>query len=1042
MKRKILTTFLLGLALISNAQQLPREVTETNFVSENREIMHASWFPYDNENSSISETEQSKYYKSLNGDWKFYFAENPGLCPQDFEQSNFDDSQWKYIAVPANWQMNGYGYPVYTNVSYDFSWDPKPPEVPFEHNWTGLYRKKVTIPKEWDGQDVILQVDGARSAIFVWVNGKRAGYSEDSKLAAEFNITPFLQEGENTIAFKILRWSDASYLEDQDFFRLNGIERNVAIFARPKAFLQDVRIDAEPDNNFKNGVVKCQFDIKNNSNNTISSYIIAKVYKNGKILNQQMANVNVVKDGTLTKTLSLDIKDIELWSAETPNLYRVVVQFRTPGNETQYFGFDAGFRRVEIRDGVLLVNNKKIYIKGVDRHEHDQYTGHVITRESMIQDIKLMKANNINAVRTSHYPNDPYWYKLCDSLGLYVVDEANLESHGLIYGPKNIAGVKIWQHAHVERVMRMAYRDKNHPSIIIWSLGNESGNGSNFEVAYDSLKAYDNTRPVQYEQAGEARNTDIVCPMYAYQYCFDYNKSVHSRPMILCEYEHSMGNSTGNIKEYWDLFKKSYQIQGGFIWDWVDQGFVKTDEKGNKYWAWGGDFGPKDVPSDVNFCMNGIVNPDRSPHPALYEVKHVYQNIDIQRQPLNDSIRITNNYNFTDLNIFKAECVIIENGLVMSKFTIDDFPAIKPGKSLNICPDELKKIQRQPGKEYYLNIYFILKQDFAGVPAGTELASEQLRLPSANVISDEDFIKIDRNLKVELQKNKDNTTIKTRTAQIVFNKNTGLIEQIFTTNNPENMLKSAIQPNFWRAPTDNDFGNKMTERCKPWKDDSKQYKLTTFETNTDGFGCNVKAIYILPNTKTELVMEYYIFGNGWIILTESLNTKEQEKLPVLPRFGIRFNIAKKLNIIDWYGRGPFENYSDRKSAAFVGRYTSTPEKMYFAYPSPQENGNHCDNRLLRLSNGKGEGLEIMQSTDTHQLFEFSVLPYTIEDLSQQQRGTQHTNTLPTNNFYSVCLDYRQQGLAGNDSWGAWPLPKYIIEPNEISFSVVIKPIGR
>lgn len=1022
-----------------NAQQLPKECCDPNIVEFNREPMHASWFPYDNENSSIQQTEQSKYFVSLNGDWKFFFAEDPGKCPDGFEKSDFNDSGWKNLAVPADWQMNGYGYPIYTNVTYDFSRDPQPPQVPFDHNWTGLYRKEIDIPQSWDGLDVILQVDGARSALFVYVNGKYAGYSEDSKLAAEFNITPYINKGKNVVTFKILRWSDASYLEDQDFFRFNGIERGVALIARPKAFVKDITINAEPSRDYKSGTVKCTFDISNHTENTISSYVIAKVYQGSKMIGQQMSTINVVKGGTAQKEVTVAVPNISLWSAETPNLYRVAVQFRTPGIETQYFSFNVGFRRVEIKDGVLMVNDKKIYIKGVDRHEHDQYTGHVITRESMLEDIKIMKANNINAVRTSHYPNDPYWYHLCDSLGIYLVDEANLESHGLIYGPKNIAGVKLWQHSHVERVMRMAIRDKNHPSIIIWSLGNEAGNGSNFEVCYDSLKAYDPTRPVQYEPAGEARNTDIVCPMYPFDYVKKYGQNLHERPMILCEYEHSMGNSTGNIKEYWDMFKSSYQLQGGFIWDWVDQGIVKTKD-GKEYWGWGGDWGPEGTPSDDNFCMNGLVNPDRTPHPALEEVKYQYQNIDIRRHPLNDSIRITNNYNFVDLSMFRADFTILENGLVLTKFYMDDFPAVQPGKSLNICPDQIKNLKKKEGKEYFLNVSFSLKKDFTCVPEGTVLAQEQIHLPSISDFADDEVIKVDRSLKVETPKDKEFYIVVTKNLTIKFNRKTGLIEHINTSNNPENMLRSPIEPNFWRAPTDNDFGNRMPERCKAWMLDSKEYKLISFQPSTDNFGSNVRAVYSLPNTKTELIMEYYIFGNGWIDITESLNTKDQKNLPIMPRFGIKFNVAKYFNVIDWYGRGPHENYCDRKSSAFIGRYTSSPEQMCYLYPSPQENGNRTDNRLMRMSNGKGYGLEIKQSNDTRQPFEFSVTPYTIDDLSQEKRGTKHTIDLPQNNFYAVTIDYRQQGLAGNDSWGALPLPEYRIEPKEFSFTFVLKPI--
>ena len=497
-----------------------------------------------------------------------------------------------------------------------------------------------------ENQEVVLQIDGARSALFVYVNGKYVGYSEDSKLAAEFDITKYLKKGNNVLAFKILRWSDASYLEDQDFFRLNGIERNVCIYSRPKAHIQNVKISSEtPD--LKNGVINLDYIIDNHNVKEENADISAALYYKGEKVAEKSLSIKKIKaNSSENQSLTLNVNNVKLWSGEFPELYRLVVSLENESSKKpQFMSFDIGFRKVSIEDGVLKINGKKLLIRGVNRHEHNQYTGHVITRESMLKDILLMKKNNINAVRTCHYPNDPYWYKLCDSLGIYLVDEANLESHGLMYGPKNIAGVPLWRHAHIQRVMRMAYRDIHHPSIIVWSLGNEAGNGSNFEACYDSLKAFDKTRPVQYEPAREDRHTDIVCPMYAWHYCFDYAKQKKPRPMILCEYAHAMGNSVGGLDEYWDLFKTSYQIQGGFIWDWVDQGIMKTED-GKNFWGWGGDFGPKGVPSDQNFCMNGIVNPDRTPHPALYQVKYNYQNIDCKFLADENGLSIFNNYLF------------------------------------------------------------------------------------------------------------------------------------------------------------------------------------------------------------------------------------------------------------------------------------------------------------------------------------------------------------------------------------------------------------
>ena len=1036
MKRfhKLLTAFMSCLtAFNAYSQSLPIQAKDPNITEENREAMHASWFIYSDKQNALKDNEKSDYYVNLNGKWKFFFANDPSKVPQGFENENFNDNSWGQIPVPGDWQMNGYGYPVYTNVAYDFSYDPKPPEVPFENNWTGLYRKTVKLPDNFENNEVVLQIGGARSAIFIYVNGKYVGYSEDSKLACEFNITKFLKKGDNVLAFKILRWSDASYLEDQDFFRFNGIERDVFLYCRPKTHIRNVKVVSETD--LKNGTINCDFEIQNNDSKSAQADVKTTLYYKNQEVASKTITLKDIKPNTLTKQkISFEVSGVKLWSGENPELYRLVVSLEnSANNKPQFMPFDIGFRKVSIEDGVLKINGQKLLIKGVNRHEHDQYTGHVISRESMLNDILLMKKYNINAVRTCHYPNDPYWYKLCDSLGIYLVDEANLESHGLIYGPKNIAGVALWRHAHLQRVMRMAYRDVHHPSIIIWSLGNEAGNGSNFEACYDSLKAFDKTRPIQYEPAGEARNTDIVCPMYAWQYCFDYAKQKKPRPMILCEYAHAMGNSQGGFDEYWDLFKNSYQIQGGFIWDWVDQGIVKTASDGTKYWGWGGDFGPKGTPSDHNFCMNGVVNPDRTPHPGLYQVKYNYQYIDSKFSSEENALTIFNNYLFTDLSNFKIKCEILENGDII-RILEYDCPPIQPLARQAIKIQELDNFAFEADKEYFMNVYFITKKATSnGIAASEELAKEQFLLHSPQTTT----AVAKKKIKSNVETTNENITISVSGKYFVFSKKDGFLSECYNNSaKSNNLLASPIKPSFWRAPTDNDFGNRMHQRCIKWKYDTENPKFRNINVIKHKNGTiSIKTIYDLDSTQTSVILEYEIVESGQIIITEKLDIKDNTKLPLLPRFGVNFQIKKDFNNVEWYGRGPFENYIDRKTAAFVGRYKSTPEELFYSYPSPQECSNRCDTRRLMISDNKNSAFEI---TKENSLFEFTVIPYSIKDFQQTNRGEKHTIDLKKHDSYYVNIDYKNQGLGCIDSWGAMPLEKYRIEPNNIEFKFALK----
>ncbi|MCR5456121.1 MAG: DUF4981 domain-containing protein [Bacteroidales bacterium] len=1042
------------------AQELPVQCTDVSIVEENREPMHVSWFPYSNEANAINNNHQSDWYHSLNGKWKFYFAENPGKVPEGFEKNDFNDASWKTIPVPGDWQMNGYGFPVYTNVKYDFSDKPEPPKVPFENNWTGVYRTTFKVPDTFgkEGSDVVLHVGGARSALFVYLNGQYVGYSEDSKLAAEFNLTPYLAaDGNNVLSFKVLRWSDASYLEDQDFFRFNGIERDVYIYSRPQNHFANIKVEASTDN-LKDGDVNILFDIANTAKKKYAAMVTATLYSldgSARLATATIKSGKAAMGETTSGSLQLAVKNIKIWSNEQPNLYRLVVKLDNDGSGAQYFTFNVGFRKVEIKDGILMVNGRKMLIKGVNRHEHDEYTGHVVSRESMIKDIMLMKANNINAVRTCHYPNDPLWYDLCDSLGMYLVDEANIESHGLMHSPNTLSKKPEWQKAHVERVLRMATRDVHHPSVIIWSLGNEAGAGSNFEKCYDTLKAFDNTRPIQYEPAREERYTDIVCPMYAWDYCFEYAKSAKPRPMILCEYAHAMGNSLGGFDEYWKLFKESPQVQGGFIWDWVDQGLA-AEKNGQKYWCWGGDYGPQGTPSDGNFCMNGIVNPDRTPHPALAHVRYNYQNID--SKIMYNNVQMTNRYEYTDLSNFKVHGVLTADGHVVKEFDLP-CPKCAPGNVAMLSPAWKDGVKFDLYKEYLLEVHYIAtKNAIAGVPVGTEVASDQLLVQEA----DFKYVKEPKILgEVSKTTTESEVTVTAKGIRYVFDKKSGFLSGIYPAGSNTNMLKAPVKPALWRALTDNDFGMKFHEFGKAWKQDNDAMHLigegirsytyidegedreimeaTPLDTATVGASVRLMSVFELSNSGTRMATNYRIYGDGSVVVTEYIENKDA-KLPILPRFGLNFLVSKDYKNVEWYGRGPGENYCDRKTSSFIGRYKSTPEQMYFAYPSPQDNGNHTDTRTMSITNASGHGLEFV---NLGHLFDFSALPYTVSDLAQDQRGTKHTIDLPSNNdFYSVMIDYRNMGVGCINSWGAWPLEAYRIEiPNggiKFEFKFLVK----
>jgi len=971
---------------------------------------------------------------NLNGEWKFRWVEKPADVIAGFESMDYDDDNWDLIRVPANWELSGYGIPIYVNIAYEFTKNPNPPELPQDYNPVGMYRTGFHVPESWKDMDIHLFFGAVKSAFYLYVNGRYIGYSQGSKTPAEFDITPYILPGENLLALEVYRWSAGSWLECQDFWRISGIERDVMLLALPKLRISDVFVHAGLINDFKDGHLNVEMSILNNTGSrTKDNKIVCKLLdKDG-----ETPLLTLEKEFTLAGNqeteiiLQGNVPGIHSWTAETPNLYFLEIKlFDRKGNLIQETSIQTGFRNAEIKDGQLLVNGKAILIKGVNRHEHDPVTGHVISRESMLQDVKLMKQHNINTVRTSHYPNDPYWYTLCDTYGLYVIDEANIESHGMGYHPDRTLGNNPrFMNMHLDRIERMVERDKNHPSVIIWSMGNEAGDGVNFDTCYRWIKARDASRPVHYERAELRHNTDIYCPMYPdIEYIEKYASQKQERPLIMCEYAHAMGNSTGNLQEYWDVIERYDQLQGASVWDWVDQGILKLEAGLPPYFAYGGDFGPEETPSDSNFCINGLVGPDRTIHPGLLEVKKVYQFISFRPgENLPAEIIVRNKYDFLPLDFIDISWEIIEDGKVVKSGILEP-PIIDPGQEALIdlpVPAGFLKNDH----EYFLNLQAISTRELPLIPSGHILAAEQIPLPSIRRPR-----VIPPSGKASFTEKDSLITITNDIAEILFDRKDGMMTGFVC--NGHNILESGPLPNFWRPPVDNDYGNRMPKRCKPWKKASHERELRSFiirqENNSE---IVVETGFFLPSVNSELNVVYSISGDGRVLVTQSINTTE-ESTPELPRFGMKMIIPGAYEHVSYYGRGPHENYSDRNTSAFYGLYESTVDQMYFPYVRPQENGNRTGLRWLTLTNDQGYGLKISGMP----AFSGSALHYSIEDLDYDDSGNKHTADLRPHPEIFLQIDMRQMGVGGNDSWGAKPLDKYRIMPGSYSFSFIMSPV--
>jgi beta-galactosidase len=996
---------------------------------------HAWCVPFPDAASALgSSAKESARFQSLNGSWRFHWSPRPDDRPLDFWKPGVDVGGWKEIHVPSDWMFQGYDIPIYVNSSYEFAVNPEPPFVPHDHNPVGSYRRTFTIPPAWSGMNVFLHFGAVKSFFYAWVNGEKLGFSKDSKTPAEFDITRLVKPGENVLAVEVYRWSDGSYLECQDFWRLAGIERDVYLTASPRLGIADFEVHAGLDAAGRNGVLDVTVSLRGDAAGIRSPAVsLLLLDPAGRRVLARRQAAAVAADGRAGTRFEAELAGVASWSAETPALYRLVLELQDgAGKALEAVASRIGFRTVEIKDGRLLVNGAPVLIKGVNRHEHDPYTGHIVSEESMRRDIELMKRSNINAVRTCHYPNDPLWYDLCDEYGLYVVDEADIESHGMGYGPKSLAKDPAWGPAHHDRLARMVERDKNHPSIIVWSLGNEAGDGINFEDAYAWLKRRDPSRPIQYERAGLRPHTDIYCPMYAsIEEMLKYAAVKQARPLIQCEYAHAMGNSTGNLQDYWDVIESHDQLQGGFIWDWVDQGFAAQTDKGQPFWAFGGDYGPPDVPSDQDFCCNGLVAPDRTPHPALAEVKKVYQNVKLLATDLPAGrIELRNRYVFTGLDRFDIHWEVQASGRTSASGDLRA-PAVAPGAAA-VVRLPLPRLAPRPGLEYFLDVSLRAREATPGVPKGHVVAAEQFALsavpaaPSEAAATDLPALTVDDGVRF--------LTVAGRGLALRFDRLTGDLDS-FVVDGRE-LIAAGLEPNFWRAPTDNDFGNQMPRRLSFWRDASLYRDLLKLEARQPEPGrVVVTAAYALGGGQAAQTLEYAVQSDGRIVLRSTLDLKEAAKLPEMPRVGLKMAVPAAFARIQWFGRGPFENYRDRKTAAFVGLYETTAAEP-FPYVSPQAYGNRTDTRWLAVRDAEGWGLLIAGDP----VLEFSAHPYWPEDLTQPSRGSRHPPQVERRDFVCLTLDHAQMGVGGDDSWGARVHPQYTLPAKPTSFAMTFRPL--
>lgn len=1013
---------------------LDPEVNEVNTMAP-----RAAFFAYETENlAKADQKARSERYLSLEGKWKFNFSKDHDKAPRDFYSLKYDDSQWTDFPVPGILELNGYGDAIYSNNGYPWrtQFRPEPPFVEERNNYTGSYRKMVTVPADWKGERIYLHVGSATSNLMVWVNGKFVGYSEDSKVSAEFDLTKYLTPGkENLIAMQVMRWCDGSYLEDQDFWRFTGIAREVYLYARPQAHIADLFITPDLVNNYQDGTLEVKLNAVGAKGETV---MFSLKDKEGKEVAAQTAKVG----GNGEVKVNFNVKNPLKWTAETPNLYTLYTTLMDGKQVAEVVPQRVGFRKVEIKNAQVLVNGQPVLFKGANRHELDPVTGYVVSMDRMLEDIRVMKELNINAVRTCHYPNDPRWYDLCDIYGIYMVAEANIESHGMGYGDKTLAKEPTYEKAHLERNESNIKIYKNHPSIIFWSVGNEAGYGPNFEKAYDLVKAYDPSRPCQYEQAGQNGKTDIFCPMY-YDYggCEWYAKGDNPRPLIQCEYAHAMGNSMGGFKEYWDMVRKYPKYQGGFIWDFVDQGLRVKNKQGKTIYAYGGDFGRYPT-SDHNFNCNGIINPDRKPNPHANEVRYYYQNIWATAKDLKaGEVEVYNENFFKSLDDVELQWTLESEGKVLAN-----------GRSALDIPAQQKRVVKLDGYslpadvkgEVVLNLDFVLKKAEPMLDAGYAVAREQFVVNPYTFPTMESVLAVTSGKydtrKVEKEEKVAWVTLSAGNTSVTFNHWNGWIDYLDVDGKPMLEEGYAITPDFWRAPTDNDYGAGTQRKLHAWKNPEMKMKSFKVVENEGKAEKGVEVVYDMPSVEATLTMTYTLTPAGELVVNEAMTVnKDAKHKPELMRYGMQLVMPKAYNMLTYYGKGPGENYIDRNNGDRLGVYDAKVADQYWGYVRPQESGNKTEVRYWQVKDENGKGLEFYSFAP----MECSTLNYLASDLDDgwdKNAHQSHSGDLTPRDFSVVKLAARQRGLACVNSWGAIPLEQYRMPYQDYSFTYVIRPL--
>ena len=1079
---------LVGSATQAQNQQKPYW-QDVDVVKVNKEYPRTSFITFDNKTDALSKKfEESKYYHSLNGTWKFYFVEGYKQLPENITDPSVSTKDWKDIKVPGNWEVQGFGTAIYTNHGYEFQpKNPQPPTLP-EMNPVGVYRRDMNVTADMLDRDLFLHIAGAKAGVYVYINGKEVGYSEDSKNPAEFKINEYVETGNNTLVLKIFRWSTGSYLECQDFWRISGIERDVYLWSQPKTHIRDFVVKSDLDETYTDGTFALKTMIKNSNATNSEVEVQYELLDNAnKVIATDKQAVTLEagqeKNALFTKTIKNPLK----WTSETPNLYKLVMTVKQNGTVTEIVPYNVGFRSIEIKpvtdetgriDNLFLVNGQPIKLKGVNVHEHNPKTGHYMTEDLMIRDFELMKLHNINTVRLAHYTQSRRFYELCDIYGLYVYDEANIESHGMYYNLSkggSLGNNPGWIKPHMDRIMNMYERNKNHPSVTMWSLGNEAGNGYNFYQAYLWVKDKDKewmNRPVNYERALWEWNTDMYVPQYpTAKWLADIGAKGSDRPVVPSEYSHAMGNSNGNLALQWEEIYKYANLQGAYIWDWVDQGIEEIDENGVMYWTYGGDYG-ENSPSDGNFLCNGLVNPDRDPHPAMNEVKYVHQNFAVEKvDAAAGKFNVTNRFYFTTSEGYNIKYNVTSNGVIIKSGRVDVQLAPQETKEVTI---DIPTIKAENSDEYFVNFEITQKNATHLVPKGHIVAIEQFKLNNPQVTKP--LYTASKGPKLNSTVTDNEITVNSSAVNFVFNKKSGLVTS-YKVNGTEYFDKGfGIQPNFWRGPNDNDYGNGMPNRLQVWKQSSKNFNVVETKTYNEDNNVVVEANYLLAAGNLYIV-KYTIDPSGLLkadikftstdMQAAETEVSEATKLATfspgadaarkssselnVPRIGVRFRLPVSMNKVKYFGRGPDENYVDRDAASKVGVYSTSAEDMYYPYVRPQENGHRTDTRWVAFTNG-GKGLLVVAD----ETIGFNSLRNSIEDFDSEEttnrpyqwhnftkdevqdeeaaknnlRRQTHINDISPRDFVEVSLDLKQQGVAGYNSWGDRPLPEHTLPANK------------